>query len=259
MWIRKSMMGTELAAMILLLWITPARAGEAATPEELKAGRFIYVRACANCHGDQGKGDGVAAPLLDPRPRDFTKGLFKFRTTPSGQVPTLDDMARTVTHGLNGTAMGQWRELSTKDRRAVLLYVQSFSDRFKAETPASIAVPPEPPFSVASAQRGAKLFGDLECNKCHGAEGHGDGPSAAELKDDSGRPLRPADLTQGHRFKRGSTPQDIYLTLFTGLMGTPMPSYGGTLENAAQEWDLVHYIYWLSQGKPVSATRVSAK
>ena len=243
-----------LAVVALLWWASAAQAGEAATPEELKAGRFIYVRACANCHGDQGKGDGVAAPLLDPRPRDFTKGLFKFRTTASGVIPTLDDLARTVTHGLTGTAMGQWGELSTKDRRAVLLYIQTFSDRFKTETATPIKIPAQPPFSLDAVKRGAKWYTEAECNKCHGTEGRGDGPSANELKDDwEKRPIRPTDLTQGHRFKRGSSPQDIYLTLFTGLAGTPMPSYADTLENAGQEWDLVYYVYWLSQGKRVAA------
>ena len=244
------MTGGGLAAVALVVWAGVAQAEEA-TPEELQAGKFIYTRACANCHGDHGKGDGVAAPLLDPRPRDFTRGLFKFRATPSGKIPTIDDLARTVTHGLTGTAMGQWSELSAKDRRAVLLYVQTFSERFKTETAVPIKIPPEPPLTMGSVKRGEKWYTEIECNKCHGTEGRGDGPSAAELKDDwDKRPIRTADLTQGHRFKRGSTPQDIYLTIFTGLTGTPMPSVADTLENAEAEWDLVHYVYWLSQGKP---------
>lgn len=243
-----------LAAIALALWARAAQAGEVATPEELRAGKFIYTRACANCHGAEGKGDGVAAPELDPRPRDFSRGLFKFRTTPNGAIPSLDDLARTVTHGLTGTAMGQWSELSAKDRRAVLLYVTSFSDRFRTETAQPIAIPPEPPLTPDSVKRGAKWYTEVECNKCHGTEGRGDGPSAAELKDDwDKRPIRPADLTQAPRFKRGATPQDIYLTLFTGLTGTPMPSYADTLPAKEDEWDLVHYVYWLSQGKGVAA------
>ena len=58
-------------------------------------------------------------------------------------------------------------------------------------------------------------------------------------------------LTDGSRFKRGSTPRDIYLTFFTGLMGTPMPSYAGALKMPDEEWDLVHYVYKLSQGAGV--------
>jgi mono/diheme cytochrome c family protein len=149
--------------------------------------------------------------------------------------------------------MTAWRELSAKDRRAVLLYVQTLSPRFATETAVPIPIPPEPPLTMDSVKRGARWYTEVECNKCHGTEGRGDGPSAAELQDDwDKRPIRPADLTQGHRFKRGATPRDIYLTLFTGLAGTPMPSLAETLENAGQEWDLVHYVYWLSQGKPIS-------
>ncbi len=249
---RRWMTGTAgLALVALTLPVGSAWAQAAATAEELKAGKTIYVRGCASCHGDQGKGDGIAAPLLDPRPRDFTRGLFKFRTTASGKVPTLDDLARTLTHGLTGTAMGQWQELSAKDRRAVLLYVQTFSDRFKTQTAVPITIPPEPPLTMDSVKRGQKWYTEIECNKCHGPEGRGDGPSAAELTDDwDKRPIRPNDLTQGHRFKRGATPKDIYLTLYTGLSGTPMPSVAETLPSPQDEWALVHYVYWLSQGKP---------
>ena len=239
-----------LAAMALAVGAGAAQAAETATPEDLKAGKFIYDRGCLHCHGEKGQGDGMAAPELDPRPRDFTKGLFKFRSTPNGAIPTLEDLARTVTHGLTGTAMGQWSEFSAKDRRAVLLYVMTFSERFKTETPVPITVPPQPPFSMEAVKRGAKWYTEVECNKCHGAEGRGDGPSAADLKDDwEKRPIRPGDLTQGHRFKRGPTPQDIYLTLYTGLTGTPMPSFADTLPKKEDEWDLVYYVYWLSQGK----------
>ena len=116
---RRWMTGTTgLALVALALPVGNTWAQAAATAEELKAGKSIYVRACTSCHGDQGKGDGLAAPLLDPRPRDFTRGLFKFRSTASGKVPILDDLARTLTHGLTGTAMGQWRGVSAHNRRA---------------------------------------------------------------------------------------------------------------------------------------------
>lgn len=245
MWRHKRRVGTLCVAISMVLSAAAARAGQPATPDELKAGKFIYERACISCHGRQGRGDGVAAPLLDPRPRDFTRGLFKFRSTPTGTMPTLDDLVRTERLGVAGTAMGQWEELSPTDRRAVLLYIQTFS-RFGWQEGKPIMVPLEPPFSAESVTRGAQWYARLQCEKCHGATGRGDGPSAAELKDSWERPIRPTDLTLGYRYKRGSTPRDIYLTFFTGLMGTPMPSYSGTLQNAQQEWELVHYVYSLS-------------
>lgn len=239
----------------LALWQGIASSGETPTPEQLKTGRFIYERGCAICHGMEGKGDGLASPYLDPRPRDFTKGEFKFRTTPSGSIPTPDDLARTITHGLNGTAMSPWAELSKQDLQAVIAYLETFSERFKTETATPIKVPPPTRFDMDSVRRGQRWYTDLECGKCHGTEGRGDGPSAAELKDNWGFPTRPADLTQASRYKRGVSPTDIYLSLFTGLTGAPMPSNAGNLEKPQDEWDLVYYVYWLSQGKSFASAQ----
>jgi cytochrome c oxidase cbb3-type subunit 2 len=247
------------ATAALVLWQGIASAGETPTSEQLKTGRFIYERSCAICHGTQGKGDGVAAPYLDPRPRDFTKGEFKFRRTPNGNIPTSDDLARTITHGLNGTAMSPWSELSKQDLQAVIAYVETFSERFKTETATAIKMPPPTPFDMEAVQRGGRWYAEIECGKCHGTEGRGDGPSAAELKDDWGFPIRPADLTQASRYKRGASPADIYLTIFTGLTGTPMPSNAGNLEKPQDEWDLVYYVYWLSQGKSFANAQKALK
>ncbi len=243
----------------LALWEGVANTGEPPISEELKTGRFIYEHGCAICHGMEGKGDGLATPYLDPRPRDFTKGEFKFRTTPSGSIPTADDLARTITHGLNGTAMSPWAELSKQDLRAVIAYIQTFAERFKTATATPIKVPSPTLFDMDAVRRGQRWYTDLECWKCHGTEGRGDGPSAVELKDNWGFAIRPADLTQASRYKRGASPTDIYLTLFTGLMGTPMPSYAAILEKPQDEWNLVYYVYWLSQGKSFANAQKALK
>jgi cytochrome c len=244
-------------SVVLTAWQGIGKTGEA--PEQLKAGKFIYERSCAICHGAEGKGDGSAAPYLEPRPRDFTKGEFKFRTTPSGNIPTVDDLARTVTHGLNGTAMSPWAELSKRDLQAVIAYVETFSERFKTATAAPVKVPPPTPFDMEAVRRGQRWYADIECGKCHGPEGRGDGPSAGELKDNLGFPIRPADLTQPSRYKRGASPTDIYLTIFTGLTGTPMPSNAGNLEKPQDEWDLVYYVYWLSEGRSFANAQKALK
>ncbi len=245
-----------IAALVALtLWAGNASSGQALTSEQLKTGSFIYERGCAICHGMQGKGDGLAAPQLDPRPRDFTRGEFKFRTTPSGTVPTDEDLARTITHGLTGTAMSPWAELSKQDQQAVIAYVKTFSERFKTGTATPIKVSAPTPFTIDAVKRGQRWYTELGCLKCHGNEGRGDGPSAAELKDNWGFSIRPADLTHASRYKRGASPTDIYLTLFTGLMGTPMPSYAGSLEKPEDEWDLVYYVLWLSQEKSFASAQ----
>ncbi len=216
--------------------------------DSLAAGKFIYMRSCSPCHGADGKGDGVAAPNLDPRPRNFTTGLFKFRSTPSGSPPTDADLARTITHGLHSTAMGPWAEFSDQDTKDVIVYVKGFSDAFKGAAPTSITIPPQPAFSQQAIEQGRHWFTELGCVKCHGDQGHGDGPSAADLKDAWGFPIRPANLARADTLKRGDTSRDIYTDVFTGLSGTPMPSFAGILDKSEDEWNLVYYVYWLSRG-----------
>jgi cytochrome c oxidase cbb3-type subunit 2 len=250
MQIKKGRLAAGSAVLALtLLGPTTAAPAEIAPPAPLKAGQLLYERGCAICHGAQGKGDGLSAPYLNPKPRDFTTGMFKFRTTASGKLPTDEDLARTIIQGLNGTAMSPWRELSKKDIAGLVAYVKTLVQIPQGEQPEPIKVPPQTRFTMEGVKRGERWYAELECVKCHGQEGRGDGPSAAELKDDWNSPILPADLSQSLRYKRGAKPVDIYYTLMTGLMGTPMPSYAGVLEKPEDEWDLVYYVYWLSQGK----------
>jgi len=93
--------------------------------------------------------------------------------------------------------------------------------------------------------RGRQLYADAECAACHGAGGRGDGPSAPTLKDSQELPITATDLSRPARFKNGGRPEDVYRTLMTGLTGTPMPSYGDSLE-PDQAWDLVYFVLSLS-------------
>src|SRR3989449_10764773 len=77
--------------------------------QDTTAGKKVYVKWCAGCHGDGGAGDGPAAAYMLPRPRNFTGGLYKIRTTASGQLPTDADLARAIDDGLPGSAMPGWR------------------------------------------------------------------------------------------------------------------------------------------------------
>jgi DMSO reductase family type II enzyme heme b subunit len=216
----------------------------AVSPQDLEAGKQIYARKCAQCHGDEGKGDGPAAERVFPRPRDFTRGVYKIRTTPSGMVPTDDDLFRVITNGLPGTSMPGWSMLPERERRLLVHYLKTFSDQFKEQTPTPIAIPPEVPPSAESIARGKELYRDAECWQCHGEEGRGDGPSLPDLKDDWGHPIWPANLTKCWNFRGGSTRQDIFRAFMTGLSGTPMPSYADIFE-PHQAWDLTNYVHSL--------------
>ena len=64
----------------------------AAPAESAGRGKTVYDDHCAECHGPAGRGDGPAAAFLAPRPRDFTSGKFKIRSTETGTLPTDDDL-----------------------------------------------------------------------------------------------------------------------------------------------------------------------
>ena len=222
-----------IAAVTLIVGAGGARAQ---TPAP--SGKAIYEQRCVQCHGGSGRGDGAAAPVLNPRPRDFTSAQFKLRTTETGSLPTDDDLIRTITNGVPGTSMPGWQPfLSQAEIAAVASYVKSFSPRFAAERPQSIptvavSIPGVPPPQTLAA--GKAVYEKLRCAACHGADGKGTGAIATDLKDDAGRPLPATNLTEPWTFRGGATPQDVYLRFRTGMNGTPMPSFVG----AASETDL---------------------
>lgn len=218
--------------------VSPAVAADPA----IELGRRAYLRHCAACHGVTGRGDGDAARFLDPQPRDFTTGDYKFRTTPTGSLPADGDILRTIDAGLPGSSMPAWKSiLPQATRQALVPYLKTFSRRFVTEDvlPA-VSIPVAPADSAAHRKLGRQLYLKLECNKCHGDTGRGDGPGAAEMKDSIGRPIGPNELIKGV-FRAGDSPQDLFRTLMTGLSSTPMPAYDQTTK-AAERWPLVFYL-----------------
>lgn len=209
-------------------------------------GKAVYDRFCTQCHGANGDGAGEVAPFANPKPRDFRQGLFKFRSTPFGSLPTDADLDRTVRDGLYGTAMPPFYALAPAERADVIAYVQTFSARWRNEKPgAPIAIAPEPAATTESVERGRGLF-EKTCGACHG-DGSGNGPLAKSLVDAWGNADPPADLRKG-RTKTEVTGSDIYLRIVTGLNGTPMPGFANAL-SPEQTWDVVHYVESLGPWK----------
>jgi mono/diheme cytochrome c family protein len=210
-------------------------------------GKYVYERNCIVCHGQRGDGNGEMSPTLKPKPRSFREGMFKFRTTPHGMLPTDDDLRRTITRGLSGTAMGMFSHLSAEEVDAVITYVKSFSRRWRKAENHALAVPLPPPPEwfkkpvdlKTHAQSGQKLFA-INCAACHGEKADGKGPAAIALKDIWGVPAAPSDLRQPH-LRCGDTPADLFRILATGLNGTPMASFDQTLTEA-QRWDIIAHL-----------------
>ena len=225
-------MGKIQRSLIVLVAFLFVMVAFEAKAQNVQLGKEVYEKKCWGCHGLEGKGDGPAAERLQYQPRNFTLGDYEYRSTLGGELPLDKDLVRTVTNGLSRAGMpGFGDALKEKEIEAVVAYIKTFSERFANEKPpAPIKVPTIPQPTDELLAKGKQWFEDLECFKCHGNNGRADGESAKDLEDDLGNPIRPANLTQPWKFNRGSTPEDIYMTFFTGLSGTPMPAFGDVFE-----------------------------
>jgi mono/diheme cytochrome c family protein len=226
-----------------------AQGPDIGTDAQRESGRAVYQKNCAQCHGDKGDGEGYATPHLVPRPRDFTTGAFKVRTSPSGALPTHEDLVNIIRRGMPYTSMPAWPDLSEQEVSNLAYYIKTFSPNFASpETiPEPIELPDAPGSSEESIALGKTLYVETGCVKCHGNLGRGDGPSAPTLTDDYGRPIRAANLTQNWTFRGGSSREDIFRTMTTGMNGTPMPSFVDSL-SVEQRWAITDFIASLSDG-----------
>jgi len=245
--------------LVVAAGTVPLPAPRSLAAQDTTAGKRVYVKWCAGCHGDGGAGDGPAAAYMLPRPRNFTGGLYKIRTTASGQLPTDADLLRAIDEGLPGSAMPGWKgRLSQAERRDVMAYIKTFSSFF-ADTsqhvvPLKFSSPPGGGTGAAALKVGRQFYDSIGCRKCHGDQGRGDGPSAPTLKDDADFPIFAADLHQNWRFRGGGAVEDIYRRLRTGLDGTPMPSFADLIDQKfltdEELWRLAQYVRSLGPAAP---------
>jgi len=235
---------TAASGEALSVSLTPATI-RPASPDLVGLGKRAYEKQCAACHGIDGRGEGAAAYLLYPKPRDFTGGKFAL-VSAWERVPTDEDLFRTISRGMPGSAMPSWGHLSEEERWGLLHYVKSFAEKTWTIPPPAdpkregstgngvIRVPPAPPFTPEARARALELYADA-CASCHGKAGRGDG--AEDQKDDKGYPTRPRDLTLGV-FKGSPEPAQLYRRIVAGMPGTPMPmsdwSYGNDAWHLAQ-------------------------
>ena len=86
-----------------------------------------------NCHGITGDGVGPTATFINPYPRDFRRGLYKFKSTPKGEKPTDEDLRLMIVNGIPGTAMPSYQTLPDRDVLALVQYVKYLSIRGEVE------------------------------------------------------------------------------------------------------------------------------
>jgi mono/diheme cytochrome c family protein len=217
----------------------------------LELGKATYVKECASCHGDLGNGEGSAAYLLYPRPRDFTRGEYRLVST-WDRIPTDEDLFRTISRGMPGSAMPSWAHLPEKTRWGLVHYIKGFSthsmDIQETYTPTKpfeegrglVTLPPEPPYDEGATSRARELYRQ-NCAACHGETARGDGRQ--DQIDSQGRPTRPRDLTAGI-FKGSPSKEHVYRRIVAGLPGSPMPMSPFVYGDDA--WHLTHYVLSLS-------------
>ncbi len=228
----------------------------------VERGRRVYEKQCRACHGTAGDGEGEAAYLLYPKPRDFTRGQFRLVSTWES-IPTDEDLFKSISRGMPGSAMPSWAHLPEEDRWGLVYYVKSFSRRSLevpvAEEPSRlygagkglVQVPPQPPETPEGEARARELFAKA-CAPCHGQTGRGDG--GQEQVDSKGRPTRPRDLTAGV-FKGSPKPEDVYRRIVVGLPGSPMPS--NPYLHGDDAWNLTRFV--LSMSSPEQREAVEMK
>jgi mono/diheme cytochrome c family protein len=227
---------------------------------DLRHGREVYTRQCSGCHGTSGDGRGPAAAYLNPPPRDYRLGRFKFTSTPRGAKPRREDLARIIRRGAKGTSMPTFRWMAQDDLDAVIDYVMLLSSRGEVEfrlmkvaaeqlgeednidqqlvaeqaqliarswadanTKIVRPLTPQPQYTQESIDAGARAFVQLNCYKCHGRDGRGNKMFNVG-KDDWGRIAYAADLTTG-MLHGGRRPVDIYRRIYSGINATPMPAF----------------------------------
>ena len=187
-------------------------------------GGAIYRERCAVCHGPDGRGDGPAAGLLAPRPRDFTGGRYKFRSTPTGSLPALADVVRTTARGLRGTSMPGYADvLAPREIDAVARHVLALAPS-DARRAAPLPLPEE------ARGDGAGLFARAGCGDCHGADGRGSAWRTPGAPPWGGRPA--TRLDEPWTFRGGSEENAVTHRILTGLDGTAMPAYADALRGA---------------------------
>ncbi len=246
--------GLALAVMCLFAAVSWAQDDEEDFEAILEQGRQVYEIRCLICHGAEGDGKGFVGTIrraeksgriLEVYTRDLVPGVFRFRTTPTGCLPDDADLLNTITQGIPISFMPPHEQLPMDEREAVIEYVKEFSGRWYEEDlcdPIAIEKP-EWVGNPGSIERGKDVYSEMKCGECHGYDGKGNGPKSNDIYDDWGKKIVPFDFSTGE-LKRGSSPENVYITFTSGLDGTGMPSYEDSLDEE-DRWHLVSYTLML--------------
>jgi len=244
--------------------------------DTLAEGSRLYRIHCLHCHGLSGNGRGPTSPWVNPHPRDYRQGKFKFTSVPQSaggndRKPRRGDLLRTLRAGIDGTSMPSFGLLEDDELQALASYVIHLSMRGQAEfmtirsilktrkdedvdpkdqlkedieiiasrwklADKNVIRPPEP--KAPDMAKSIQHGHQLFLAKgCIGC--HIDyGRQATYFYDDWGTIGRPADLTQS-TYRGGRRPVDLYYRLDSGINGSNMPASGLKPDEI---WDVVNFL-----------------
>ena len=224
--------------MALIATASPSGAESAAEPMRL------YARLCSACHGLAGDGHGPAAPWLWPAPRNFTRGVYQWRSTSLDAPPVDGDLRAAIAWGAPGTSMPGFEGIvSPQQLDELVLVVKQFAPSRFQQIPKMIIAEPKP--HRGDLARGQQVWLAMGCNTCHGDGGRGDGPAAASLRDDNGNSVASYDLTtqplRRPRAPASDLTQALHDSIATGLAGTPMPGFSTRISDD-DVWNVADFI-----------------
>ncbi|HKQ49973.1 MAG TPA: cytochrome c [Phycisphaerae bacterium] len=267
----------------------PAKFGfQTSIPKSLmEEGHLAYQRYCTGCHGEAGDGLGEAAAFLSPRPRNFVNAAFKFSSTRSGQLPTDEDLKRTIRTGLRGSAMPSFPLLPERTVDALVAYVKTLSPKWQEREPAAQIPFVADPFKsvddrATSIARGEAVYhGYSICWSCHpsyvpeakineyvqsfgGAprtEFRGDLHIAEGKPNDEGELIYPPDFRRDF-VRAGTSAEDLYRSIASGITGTAMPTWVDSIDIPGKKpgdpplvsqqdlWAMAYYVKSLIEQRP---------
>ena len=237
----------------------------------LARGSGVYRRWCMHCHGPTGGADGSNAPQLQPLPRDYRQGVFKFVTSSPEAAgrPLKSDLKRTIRRGLDGSMMVPFTQLTDAELDDVASYVIFLSVRGESEYQAmkivikynddfvsvvnevtvqllkilaawgkaqglAITVPPEN-VTTNEERLASAMRGMAAFNEAGCAACHANYGRTQVLKYDAwGGVTQPRNLTLGV-FRGGRKGEDLYTRLYCGIAGAGMPAHKQLLEKSPPE------------------------
>ncbi|HNO79065.1 MAG TPA: cytochrome c [Phycisphaerae bacterium] len=267
----------------------PTEFGYQTTPRtvRLQEGKAAYEFYCIGCHGENGLGDGPAARMLNPAPRNFQKAKFKFISTRFAELPTDEDLFRTISTGLRGSSMPSWGHLPAQTRWALVEYIKTFSDIWKRPPTPSIPFVTDPYVEMKDKSEAIKrgevaYHGFFSCWNCHPAYVSEEkiseysqelgGPPRSGLrdnlnqsaikKDEEDKTIFAPDFLRDY-VKAGTSVDILYRSIAAGITGTAMPTWidaaasgpedeeGNKLVTQADIWAIAYYVQDLIKKREV--------